>query len=189
MVAASDVVALVFNFGPLPVLPRNASPSIWRKLRGNGYLYEAHELCFISAACRMHALIPSASPSDTPQQRLSQLRTFLLCHTSPSSYSLHASHVSACDDRPRDAPSSRCRHLSRCRHHPGNTFAPHTPHDTSPMPSSRMVYCASACDQIPNVTAIMKRAFVYACECARACMCAAHRCRTLVHTSGRFGLS
>lgn len=117
--------------------------------------------------------------------------TFLLCHTCPSSYSLHACKPCLCLRRPgtrrTQQPMQASRHWRR--HHPGNSFAPHTPHDTSPMPSSRMVYCASACDQIPNVTAIMKRAFVYACECARACMCAAHRCRTLIYTSGRFGLS
>ena len=74
-VASSDVVALVFNFGPVPVLPRHASPSIWRKLRGNGYLYEAHEFCFISPACRRHALIPSASPSHTPLSVAHSLRS------------------------------------------------------------------------------------------------------------------
>ena len=179
-VASSDVVALVFNFGPVPVLPRHASPSIWRKLRGNGYLYEAHEFCFISPACRRHALIPSASPSHTPlsvahslRSTPSVARSLAVCHTSPASYSLHACKPCLClrrpDTRRTQQPMQASRHW--CRHHPGNTFAPHTPHDTSPMPSSRMVYCASACDQIPNVTAIMKRAFVHACACAGVHVC------------------
>ena len=105
--------------------------------------------------------------------RLRQLRALLLCHTSPASYSLHACKpclsLRRPDTRRTQQPMQASRHW--CRHHPGNTFAPHTPHDTSPMPSSRMVYCASACDQIPNVTAIMKRAFVHACACAGVHVC------------------
>lgn len=108
---------------------------------------------------------------------LSQLRTLFdrrvscalsCCATRPPLHTLfmHASHVSACDDRTRDAPSSRCRHLGT-----GAGTIQETPLRPIPLMTRHQCRLHEWCTALPPATRYPMLRRHEACVCLCMCVC------------------